>query len=268
MPIRISDFVFMVEKARKELNQIDSPQLYSLVRRNSLRALVEQYFKDIRPHIKRASEQDDDISNVDTLMQELLEMCHKRGLIKHYKTLLSNIRKGLIQIDSRIITSPSGGVVNQTNNEVDTLILKTLSLIVPSAAYSYQQAILDLQAEQRFSWRGPATDLREALRETLDHLAPDADVTAMPGYKQSPDTNGPTMKQKVRFVLKKRGLNMVLSAPAESATESVDLAVGTFVRSVYTRSNVSTHTPTDKTEVIRLRDFVRVVLCELLEVRT
>lgn len=106
------------------------------------------------------------------------------------------------------------------------------------------------------------------MRETLDHLAPDTDVIAMSGYKQSPDTNGPTMKQKVRFVLKKRGLTQALSAPAETATEAVDSAIGTFVRSVYTRSSVSTHTPTDKGEVIRIRDFVRVVLCELLEVRT
>ena len=90
----------------------------------------------------------------------------------------------------------------------------------------------------------------------------------MPGYKQSADTNGPTMKQKVRFVMKSRGATKALSAPAEEARQSIDSAVGTIVCSVYTRSNVSTHTPTDKSEVLRIRDFVRVVMCELLEVRT
>jgi len=230
--------------------------------------LVEEYFNTIRPLLLGASEQDEDIRLVDTLMQELLVLCHKRGGVKHYQSILSKIRKGLILIDARIITSSKGGVDPRMDNTVDVMILQTLSLIVPSAALSYQQALQDLQAEKRFSWRGPATDLREALRETLDHLAPDADVTAMQGYKQSSDTNGPTMKQKVSFVLKKRGITKALSAPAETATESVDIAVSTFVRSVYTRSSVSTHTPTDKGEVIRIRDFVRVVLCELLEVRT
>lgn len=264
----IPDFVQRLELARKDLNKVNSPQLHSQKRRDSLRALVEEYFNDIRPRLQSASEQDEDVRNVDALMQELLLLCHKRGSVKLYQAQLSKTRKGLILLDARIVASPSGSVEPQTDNSMDTMILQTLTQIVPSAALSYQQALQDLQAEQRFSWRGPATDLREALRETLDHLAPDADVAAMPGYKQSADTNGPTMKQKVRFVLKSRGITKALSAPAEAATQSVDSAVGTFVRSVYTRSSVSTHTPTDKTEVLRIRDFVRVVLCELLEVRT
>jgi len=268
MSVRVPDFVLRLEQARKDLNKVNSPQLNSQKRRNSLRALVEDYFNDIRPRLLGASEQDEDIRNVDALMQDLLVLCHRRGSVKLYKALLSKTRTGLIILDARIVASPSGGVDPQMDTAVDAMILQTLAQIVPSAALSYQQALQDLQAEQRFSWRGPATDLREALRETLDHLAPDVDVTAMPGYKQSPDANGPTMKQKVRFVLKNRGVNKALSAPAETATESVDSAIGTFVRSVYTRSSVSTHTPTDKAEVIRIRDFVRVVLCELLEVRT
>ena len=53
----------------------------------------------------------------------------------------------------------------------------------------------------------------------------------------------------------------------EAAIDSVESAVGTFVRSVYTRSSVSTHTATGRDEVIGVRDFVRVALCELLEIR-
>jgi hypothetical protein len=89
----------------------------------------------------------------------------------------------------------------------------------------------------------------------------------MPGYRQEPDTTGPTMKQKVRFVLKNRGTSKAAAAPAEAATDAVEAALGTFVRSVYTRSSVSTHTPTDRNEVVRVADLVRVVLCEMLEIR-
>jgi hypothetical protein len=60
------------------------------------------------------------------------------------------------------------------------------------------------------SWRGPATDFRESLRETLDHLAPDSAVKAEPGFKLEQNTSGPTMKQKVRFILKKRGVSKLL----------------------------------------------------------
>jgi Predicted pPIWI-associating nuclease len=150
---------------------------------------------------------------------------------------------------------------------VDLRIVETLRSVVPSAGLSYAQALYDLQSDSCLSWRGPAADLREALRETLDYLAPDDEVAAMAGYRQDPNVNGPTMKQKVHFVLKKRGASKAFTEPAEAATEAIDSTIGTFVRSVYTRSNVSTHTPTQKAEVARTRDFVRVVLCELLEIR-
>lgn len=140
--------------------------------------------------------------------------------------------------------------------------------ILPSAASSYRQAIVDLREEKRYSWRGPATDFREALRETLDYLAPDNLVIAMPGYKPEKDTNGPTMKQKVRFILTRRGVSKAQSATSENATESIENMVGAFVRSVYTRSSISTHTPTEKTEVVRVKNFVRATLCELLEIQS
>ena len=268
MPGVIPDFVLKLEQARKDLNKVTSPQLNSQERRDSLRSLVEEYFNSIRPNLLGASEQDEDIGNVDTFMQDLLVLCHKRGGVKTYQSLLSKTRKSLIVLDTRMVMSTSSGIDPQALDSVDTMIIETLSQVVPSAALSYQQALTDLEADQRLSWRGPATDLREALRETLDHLAPDKEVEAMYGYKKLPDTNGPTMKQKVRYVLKNRDVSKVLSAPAEAATESIDSTVGTFVRSVYTRSSVSTHTPTEKEEVTRIRDFVRVVLCELLEIRT
>lgn len=268
MPSPIESFIHQLSQARKELNKVSSHQLNSQKRRGDLRALVEDYFKNVRPSLISASEQDQDVGNVDNSMQELLVLCHKRGSVKRYQTLLSKARKSLISLDARLLVSPIGSENLGQDNSIDATILETLEQIVPSAALSYKQAIQDLQANERFSWRGPATDLREALRETLDYLAPDSDVIAMAGYKQSPDTNGPTMKQKVRFILKSRDITKALSAPAETATESIETAVGSFVRSVYTRSSVSTHTPTEKAEVIRIRDFVRVVLCELLEVQT
>ena len=266
----LPNFVLKLEQARKDLNKVTSPQLHSQKQRNYLRTLVEDYFNAIRPCFMGASEQYQDVVDVDDLMQKLLVLCHKRGSVNRYKTLLSKARKGLIALDSRLVALPlpRSDENPHPDNSVDLMIIDTLNLIVPSAALSYQQALQDIQTDKRLSWRGPATDLREALRETLDHLAPDSDVTGMPGYKQSPDINGPTMKQKVRFIMKSRSITRALSAPAETAIELVESAVGSFVRSVNTRANVSIHTPTDKAEVIRIRDFVRVVFCELLEVHT
>ena len=108
--------------------------------------------------------------------------------------------------------------------------------------------------------------MREALRETLDTMAPDAEVTAMPGFKLEKDTHGPTMKQKVRYILKKREMNSGAMAAPEKAVEGIEDIVGGVMRSVYKRSSLSTHTATSKDEVLRVHAWVRLVFCDLLEI--
>ena len=98
-------------------------------------------------------------------------------------------------------------------------------------------------------------------------MAPDAAVTKEAGYKPEPNTHGPTMKQKMRYILKVRGESKSQMGATESAVDAVEETLGLFVRSVYTRSSVSTHVATSRDEVLRVRDLVRVVLSELLEIR-
>ena len=74
------------------------------------------------------------------------------------------------------------------------------------------------------------------------------------------------MKQKVRYVLRQRSKGRMVIESSEAAVESVEVLMGTFIRSVYTRSGVSTHTPTNRDEVVRVRDFVKLALSELLEI--
>lgn len=95
----------------------------------------------------------------------------------------------------------------------------------------------------------------------------DHEVRKQPGFKLDSNTSGPTMKQKVRHLLSSRGVSRTLAETPERAADAVDEVVGAFVRSVYSRSSLSTHTPTDRDEVLRVRDWVRVVMCELLQIR-
>ena len=254
-----------LEAERKALNKAPGHQLHSPAIREKLRLLAESYFNSTRPFLVDNSSEGEHIKTVDGAMQRLIELCHKRGSLQKYKDLLKEIKANLVLVDSRLIAAPKGQA--DQRSEVDSQIVATLHSLLPSAALSYEQALLDLAQDQRCSWRGPATDLREALRETLDKLAPDDDVRAAPGFKQEKDIQGPTMKQKVRFILKSREVSKAISSTTEDATSAIEEAMGAFVRSVYTRSSVSTHTPTNKAEVLRVRDLVRVVLCELLEIR-
>jgi hypothetical protein len=108
--------------------------------------------------------------------------------------------------------------------------------------------------------------LREALRETLDHLAPDKDVTGAPGYKQEPERNGPTMKQKVRFIRTARGLSKSSGAVPEQTATTVDELVGSLTRSVYDMSSVATHVAKERKAVVRIKLYVVAVLHEMLEI--
>jgi len=266
--------VEVIRKLQEQLNRLDgrlaqvkTVQVGVDSIRNSARELVDSYFRDLRQSTQPNGSQSDLLSQCDSDMQNLLEATHHRTTVKVYRQLLRSLRRGLQDLEKGALIEKYQPQIQGSIDGTDRKIVETLKRLVPSAALSYEQAIVDIHACERLSWRGPATDLREALRECLDHLAPDDFVIAQPGFKPEPQTNGPTMRQKVRFILKTRGMSKAGMQSPESATEAVEEAVGSFVRSVYTRSNVSTHTPTDKREVLRVRDWVRVALCELLEIQ-
>jgi len=266
MASHVTSLIADLEKERRELNRVTGNQLHSKKAREGLRELVERYFNEVRPQIDETSTPEAHIQGVDTAMQALLVLCHKHGSVNKYKELLRTAKGHLIHLDTGLVTS-GGRTDADAKSPLDSRIITTLRALVPSAALSYEQAISDISGAERLSWRGPATDLREALRETLDHLAPDDDVKGSPGFKALPNTHGPTMKQKVRYILKNRGQSRATSATTEDAVGGIVEALGSFVRSVYTRSSVSTHTPTEKSEVLRVVELVRVVLGELLEAR-
>lgn len=266
MSSHVTSLLADVERERKAINKVTGTQLNSAKARASLRNLAEQYFNEVRPQITDSAIMAEHVEAVDTSMQELIALCHKRGSVQRYKDLLRAAKRHLVHLDTGLVSN-SRRDGSGLRTDVDKSIVTTLRALQPSAALSYEQALIDLEQPERLSWRGPAADLREALREVLDRLAPDDEVQSAAGYKPVQGTSGPTMKQKVRYILRNRGISSGRSAPAENATEAVDEMLGSFVRSVYTRSSVSTHTPTEKAEVLRVLDFIRVVLGELLEVR-
>lgn len=262
----LQEILRLLEFQRRSLNASRGSQLDSEVKRKALRALAEQYF--VMRHTLAILDESvlPTLAISDSAMRDLIALSYRRGKISRYKELLGTAKSNLAKVDGHLISAGTA-IDSATKNETDDRIIETLKLLLPSAAMSYEQALRDLAQVERCSWRGPATDLRESLREVLDHLAPDEAIVKAAWFKQEKDTYGPTMRQKVRFVLGSRGAGKAQSAPAEDATVAVDEVLGRFVRSVYVRSSISTHTPTNKGEVLRLLSLVRVVLSELLEIR-
>ncbi len=133
--------------------------------------------------------------------------------------------------------------------------LAKLASLVPGAAASYRQAVEDLK-EDRLSYRGPANELRQALWETLQVLAPDEDVVAEPGFRQAPGTHGPTHAQRAAYILRKRR--------GADLTENAVAALSAVARETYVKSNDPTHNQREREEALQAQRWVEVVLRELL----
>jgi len=248
------------------LRKIKSKQVYQAKIIGVSRDIVDTYFRQIRDLLVNAKVDVGVISELDAGAQSLLVATHKRTTLDIYKKRVLRIRNLLVETEKLSLLALGESSRQFQLDATDIKIIDTLKGIVPSAALSYEQALGDMQSPGRLSWRGPATDFREALRECLDHLAPDREVESAPGFKLEPNTDHPTMKQKTQYILQKRALPKTAIKTAQASIIIIDELVGSFVRSVYSRASMSTHTPTDKKEVIRVRDLVRFVLCELLSI--
>lgn len=148
----------------------------------------------------------------------------------------------------------------------ERLINETLLRILPAAAASYQQCLLDLGGPARHSYRGVAHELREVLRETLDYLAPDADVMAASGFKLEEKQKQPTQRQKALHILRKRKLSREAMSATELTVSMVEELGATITRTAYTRGAIDAHTPSSGAEVRQLKMWVDAVLGELLEI--
>lgn len=249
-----------------KLLKIKSKQIYHATVKNVAKNIVDTYFRNTKSFLTNAEIDKAVISDLDSNMQSLLEATHKSTTLAIYKKVISKIRKLTLEIEKLCLLAESDSNREFQLESVDKKIIDTLKGFIPSAALSYEQALMDLQVPERLSWRGPATDFRETLRECLDHLAPDKEIESSQGFKLEQNTNGPTMKQKTQYILQKRKLSKTAVKTTNKSVELIDEMWGSFVRTVYSRASVSTHTTTEKEEVKGIRNLLRIILCELLSI--
>lgn len=258
----IPEFLKTLDSVRRDIRsggkQVRSPRT-----KDKLRELVQEYFSTVAPAERQRGVPETTVSEVDAIFRELNELSHRDPAKAKCDKILKSARSKLAK------ASGLGGAPVQQRPDTstdDVEILNSLRDMLPSAAAAYEQGLRDLRAGDRISWRGPATDFREALRETLDQLAPDAAVTATPNFRLEQNTDRPTMKQKARFILRSRNTPSGQMQSLEDAVNAVEANISAITRSVYTRSSLSAHTPTTQQEVIRIHHWVRLVLCDLLAI--
>ncbi len=232
--------------------------------------LATRYFNDVRPHLVTTVGETDSLLRHDGLWQQLVRLAHGSNVRRTYLKTVGALRKELSEFNISALSTP---VVPATQlgtsmslSREETLILKTLESLVPSAAASYRQGLSDLTGSERLSYRGTAAEFRESLRETLDQLAPDADVEAQAWYKPEDGQNKPTMKQKTRYILTSRERNKTQRDSAEKMLKLIDELSGEVMRAVYNRASLATHIHQSKGEVQKIKRYVDTVLFDLLEI--
>lgn len=248
---------------RKKIKASTNAQIFSTTLKGEMAALAAEYFTSFRPAAAGSGAPAEELITTDRLFKSLHELSHKNPSKTKCDGVCKDARKALVALEGGRLQS-SGITPSVRISKSDEMIVSSLKEVCPSAAAAYEQALHDLQGSDRLSWRGPATDMREALRETLDALAPDSEVEKMPGYKLESDARRPSMRQKAKFILKNREMVSNQIALSETAITHIEEAISGITRSVYVRSNISTHTPTSRDEVARMHGWVRLVMCDLL----
>lgn len=234
-------------------------------------AIGSYYFKECRDEVARILADQKALGKLDENWQQLIRLAHGNNAKRSYLSLLKRLQKKTTNLAIATHASypalPSSGLTKINYSEAEQILIKTLDELVPTAAQSYRQGIEDLTiATDRFSYRGTACEFREALRETLDLLAPDAEVSTQSWFKQDQNISGPTMKQKVRFILSSRGKSKAQRALAEKSVDLIESLYGDVARAVYTRASLSTHVQTTRKEVFQMKRYFDAVLFDLLEI--
>jgi hypothetical protein len=225
------------------------------------RSIADTYFGSIASRLAAVQNRADLCDEIEYVLGAIMQLTtaprEKTAYLGHVAELRPYLQEAMIDV------MRARGLPRLVLSETERSIVATLERMRPATAASYQQVLEDIAERERVSWRGTATELREVLREVMDHLAPDGDVMAAPGFKLEPDLKRPTQKQKVRFILKARRRAV---ATAEAAVETVEEGVAALARSAYQRGSAGAHASTDAAEVRKLKNYVDALLVELLEI--
>jgi len=266
-----NQFCGLIEKLEQDISKYRAMNINSNELRERAKESAQLFFRNCAVQLLQLQIEDDLFDRLNRHCQHLLKLSSRQNSKQSFLKVIKQIKYviDVITVDREIKYWDLAALKARPDvlTDVENLIYNTLQRIVPNAAFSFRQAIIDLSDSNRISYRGVANELREALRETLDHFAPDEDVINQPGFQLEKDRKQPTMKQKVRYILRAREVTENAMKAPEEAIGTIEERVASFTRATYDRSSISTHTSTERKEVIQIKNYVNVVLSELLSLQ-
>ena len=126
-----------------------------------------------------------------------------------------------------------------------------------------EQALTDMNDHSRLSYLGPAGEVREVLRATVQQLAPDDEVkkqTWYVGIEQGGKRN-PSQAERTRYAVQNRGGN---KDQVKEIDDLVDGLIGQIGRQTYATASGAFHAGTQRDKVRKLTGWVFALLDEVL----
>jgi hypothetical protein len=266
----IDELLQKLDSLSKAVKKSEAVNINSRTIKKSAIEIGSLYFSNARNEALEVLSESNLLKEYDSNWQYLIRLAQgnnsKNSYLNIIRKLIRTTKEINVGLHSATSDIPERG--SERISYPEQILIETLEQILPSAAASYQQAIQEMSDQkERLSYRGTASELREALRETLDYLAPDSDVMGESWFKFENDQKRPTMKQKVRFILSSRGRNKTERVTAENTVQLIETLYGELTRSVYNRASLSAHIKTTREEVARLKRYMDALFFDLLEIK-
>jgi hypothetical protein len=145
----------------------------------------------------------------------------------------------------------------------DADILIRLRRLSPPLANSLEQALQDLNDQTRLSYVGPAGEIREVMRATVQMLAPDEKVKNQPWYEgiEQGGKRNPSQAERIRYAVQQRGGS---KDQIKGFNELIDQLVAQIGRQTYSTGSSAFHAGTLQPKVRKLTGWVFAILDEVL----
>jgi hypothetical protein len=178
-------------------------------------------------------------------------------LLRRLREFQARVRQPVRRVKSDVVPARAP----LTGRDAD--ILDRLRRHSSTLADSLEQALQDLNDPTRLSYVGPAGEIREVLRATVQLFAPDGEVRKQPwfvGVEQGGKRN-PTQAERTRYAVQQRGGK---KEQVSGVNDLVDQLVGQIGRQTYTIGSSALHAGTVQPKVRKLAGWVFAVLDEVL----
>jgi hypothetical protein len=130
-------------------------------------------------------------------------------------------------------------------------------------ANSMEQALSDLNDLNRLSYVGPAGEVREVMRATVQLMAPDHEIRKEPWYVgiEQGGKRNPSQAERTRYAVQQRRGS---KEQVQDLDALIDELVGQIGRRTYTVGSGAFHAGTDREAVWKLTGWVWALLDEVL----